>query len=190
MRPKPVYVVDLIRDVVTATQTAVLPELQAYNAFIQQINFIPGTVDEIYEVLTTMSQQASADGKQWPLFALLMSIPEKKAELSGDVKHGIGLDNTVELNILIARRGNNTDKTPARYTNNFKPVLYPIYLEFLNQLFLSTHFITELPNNIPHTKIDFPYYDADKGVNVFNSYVDAIQLKIKLKIRLPNAQYA
>lgn len=184
MRPRPIYVVDLIREVVTATNTAVISELQAYNAFIQAINFIPGTDQEINEILTTMSQQSGSDGKQWPLFALLMSFPENKAQSAGNDKNGVGMDGIVDLNILIARRGNNTDKTPARYTNNFKPVLYPIYLEFLNQLYLSPKFQTELPNNIPHVKIDFPYYNADKEANVFNSYVDAIQIKIKLKILL------
>lgn len=177
MRPRAIYVIDLIREVVAATNTVVLPELQAYNEFIQGINFIPGTEGEINEVLTTMSQQGAMDGKQWPLFALLFSFPINKAPK-------VGVDGSVELNLLIARRGNNTDKTPARYTNNFKPVLYPIALEFLNQLYLSPKFDTELPNNIPHTWIDFPYYNADKDVNVFNSYVDAIQIKIKLKILL------
>lgn len=179
MRPKPIYVIDIIRDVVTATNTAVIAELQTYNAFIQGINFIPGTEGEINEVLTIMSQQTSLDGKQWPLFALLMSFPENKAT-------SVGIDGTEDLNIIIARRGNNTDKTPARYTNNFKPVLYPIYLEFLNQLYLDKRFDTQIAENIPHTKIDYPYYNADKESNVFNSYVDAIQIKIKLKILLKN----
>jgi len=178
-RPIAVYVVDLIRDIVTATNTAVIAELKAAKPFIQAINFIPGTEAEINEVLTMMSQQFSQDGKQWPLFALLMSFGESKAPL-------VGIDGTADLNILIAMGSNNTDKTPARYDNTFRPVLYPIYLEFLNQLYFSPKFDTELPDHIQHTKIDFPYYSADKDVNVFNSYVDAIQIKIKLKIRLPN----
>jgi hypothetical protein len=37
--------------------------------------------------------------------------------------------------------------------------------------------------------IIFPYYNADQDKNIFNSYVDAIQIKIKLKIKLPNGQY-
>lgn len=176
-RQKPVYVIDIIRDVVTATNTAVIAELQAYNEFIQAINFVPGTEGEINEVLTIMAGQSSLDGKQWPLFGLIMSFPESKGAI-------VGIDGVEDLNIIIARRGNNTDKTPARYENNFKPVLYKIYLEFLNQLYLSGKFSISTPDNIPHTKIDFPYYNADKDVNVFNSYVDAIQIKIKLKILL------
>jgi hypothetical protein len=177
MRAKPVYVVDLIKDVVTATNTAVIAELQSAKPFIQAINFIPGTEGEITDVLTLMSQQYTKDGKQWPLFALLMSFPENKAP-------EVGIDGSVELNIVIAMVSKPEDKTPDRYANNFKPVLYPIYLEFLNQVYLSGKFSVSTPDNIPHVKWDFPYYNSDKQVNVFNSYVDAIQIKIKLKILL------
>lgn len=178
MRPKSVYVVDLIEDVVNATNTAVIAELQAAKPTIQAINFMPGTEGEITDRLTLMSQQFTQDGKQWPLFALIMSFPENKSPY-------VGFDGIEELNIVIANVTKNEYKTPERYVNNFKPVLYPIYLEFLNQLYLDARFQTELPENIPHTKIDFPYYNSDKEVNVFNSYVDAIQIKIKLKILLP-----
>lgn len=180
MRQKAIYVVDLIKQVVTDTNTAVIAELKAYNALIQAINFVPGTEGEINEVLTLMSQQGSTDGKQWPLFALLFSFREQHGQI-------VGVDNTADLNIIIARRGNNTDKTPARYNNNFRPVLYPIYLEFLNQLYLSPVFITNTPDYIPHEKWDFPYYNAERDTNVFNSYVDAIQVKIKLKINVQAA---
>jgi hypothetical protein len=191
MRPVPVYVVDLIQDVVTATNTAVIEELKAVNPLFTAINFIPGTLDEITDVLTVMSQQPADNQNitQWPLFALLMSFPEKKAQPGQGVKLGIGIDNTADLNIVIATVSNPTDRTPARMTNNIKPILFPIYLEFLNQLYYSTKFDTELPNNIPHEMIIFPYYNADQDKNIFNSYVDAIQIKIKLKIKLPNGQY-
>jgi hypothetical protein len=176
MRPKQIVVIDLIRETVEAANTAVIAELQAYDEYIHKVNFVPGTPGEIEEVLTLMSQQGDpVEYERYPLFALLMSFPEN---------HGLilGQDNTVELNILIARRSNNTDKTPDRYENNFKPVLYPVYLEWLNQLFLSPKFAVETPDNIPHTKIDWPYYNGEKDTNAFGDFVDAIQVKIKLKI--------
>lgn len=179
MRPKAIYVIDIIRDVVEATNAAVIAELQTAKPFIQAINFVPGTEGEITDVLTLMSQQFTQDGKQWPLFALMMSFPENKSP-------AVGFDGLEDLNIVIANVTKNEYKTPERYTNNFKPVLYPIYLEFLNQLYYDKRFDTQLPENIPHVKIDFPYYNSDKETNVFNSYVDAIQIKIKLKIKLAN----
>jgi len=177
MRPKPIYVVDMIRDLVTATKDAVIGELAGYG--VQTINFVPGTPEEINEVLVLMSKQSDKEYKRYPLFALIMSFPEEKGRQ-------VGVDGVEDLNILIARRSNNTDKTPARYENNFKPVLYPVYLEFLNQLYLSPKFITETPELIPHTKIDWPYYDGEKQENAFGDFVDAIQIKIKLKLLLKN----
>lgn len=177
MRSRPIYVIDLIRDLVTATNTAVIAELQAVYPTIQAINFIPGTEGEINEVLTVMSQQASKDGKQWPLFGLLFSFPI-------DRNTQVGIDGDADVNLLIARRGNNTDLTPARYDNNFKPVLYPIAMEFLNQVYLSPKFNMPPPEMMSYRWVDYPYYDTEKGENVFNSFVDAIQIKIKLKILL------
>ena len=177
MRPKPIYVVDLIGETVTATNAAVIVELQAYDPMITQVNYQYGSYDEICDTLDKMSQQSDLQYKRYPLFAVIMSFPEQKYQT-------VGYDDLPELNIIIARRSNPTDKTPARYANNFKPVLYPVYLEWLNQLYLSPKFQTEVAHNIPHTKIDYPYYDTDKGENRFNDYVDAIQIKIKLKLLL------
>jgi len=179
MRPKAVFVVDIIRDIVAATNSAVINELKSHDPIIEQLNFVPGTPLEIEEVLTLMSQNPNAEYKRYPLFALIMSFPEDRGRQ-------VGVDGIEDLTLLIARRSNNEDKTPARYCNNFKPVLYPIYLEFLNQLYLDPRTITETPENIPHQKIDYPYYDAEKGANAFGDYVDAIQIKIKLKLLLKN----
>lgn len=177
MRPKAIYYVDLIGETVAATNTAVIAELQAHDPMIEQVNYQYGSYDEICDTLDKMSQQSDMQYKRYPLFAVIMSFPEQRYQ-------EVGFDGLLELNIIIARRSDGTDKTPARYTNNFKPVLYPVYLEWLNQLYLDGRFNIELPNNIPHIKIDYPYYDTEKGENRFNDFVDAIQIKIKLKVLL------
>jgi hypothetical protein len=179
MRPKPIYVVDVIEKTVDATNTAVIDELKNFDPMIEQINYQYGSYDEICSTLDQMSKQSDKQYKRYPLFAVIMSFPEDKGRQ-------VGVDGVEDLNIIIARRSNPTDKTPARYCNNFKPVLYPVYLEWLNQIYLSGKFIVETPENIPHQKIDWPYYDTEKGENRFNDYVDAIQIKIKLKLLLKN----
>lgn len=176
MRPKAIYIVDLIGETVAATNTAVIAELKVADPMITQVNYQYGSYDEICDTLDKMTQ-GDQQFMRYPLFAVIMSFPEQKYQT-------IGFDDVPELNIIIARRSDGVDKTPARYTKNFKPVLYPVYLEWLNQLYLSPKFQTEQADNIPHTKIDYPYYDTEKGENRFNDYVDAIQIKIKLKILL------
>ena len=179
MRQQPMFVHELIGEVVAKTAIAVMPELTAYSQYITDINYQPGTFTEITKILTTMSKQPSKEYRRYPLFALIFSFNEDKGKV-------IGFDNEADLTLIIARRTEKAIGTLARYEQNFKPVLYPIYLEFLNQLWLDPRFSTNQPELIPHVKTDFPYYDGGNDKNPFNDCVDAIQIKIKLKILLKN----
>ena len=178
MRPKQVIVWKLIQEVVAKTNTAVIAELKAFDPIIEQVNFQPGTILEINDTLNHMAQ-GDAQYKRYPLFALLFSFNEDKYKT-------VGFDNEADLRILIARRALKEDKVPERYAKNFEPVLYPVYLEFLNQLYFDPRFETGLPDNIPHSKMDFPYYDTGDNADPLSDCVDAIQIKIKLKILLKN----
>lgn len=180
MRSKPIIVVDLIREVVEKTNTAVIAELQAFDLFIFGINYQPGTLKEINETLTQMSEQPSQELKRYPLFALLTGFSEQKGRQ-------IGVDGLEDLEIIIGRRSKNaTDKTPKRYDDNFRPVLYPIYLEFLNQIDLDRRFLTKGVDLIQHSKIDWPYYNGGNDANPFGDWIDVIILKLQVKILLKN----
>jgi len=77
--------------------------------------------------------------------------------------------------------------TPDRYNINFYPVLYPIYSELLNQIDLDIRTLTQGKDLIPHTKIDWPYWDAGKETNPFNDRLDVVEIKnMKLKLLLKN----
>jgi len=179
MRPKQIIVWQLVRDVVAKTNMAVIAELQAYDNLIAQVNFQPGTIMEINETLQQMTGGTEAYSR-YPLFAMLFSFDESKGQT-------IGQDCTVDCKFVIARRANAIDKVPARYDNNFIPVLYPVYLEFLNQLYLDQRFDTQSPDNIPHIKTDFPYFDTgETDKDPLSDTVDAIQIKIKLRILFKN----
>jgi len=180
MRNKPVYVIDIIRDVVAATQTKVLAELQEANPLIQSLNFIPGTPLEITDVLDVMAKQPTLETKTFPLVGLFIPITENKGE-------AIGIDGIDRLRICIAMTSNATIRTPERYTKNFKPILYPIYYEFLNQLDLDKRILKTDSNGFRHRKIDWPYYNPEGEKNAFNNFVDAIEIKdLELKIKLSN----
>lgn len=181
MTAKPVYIQDIIGDVVTRVNTKLLTQLQAYDPKIVAINYQYG---EYKEVFNTLVQQGKADGgaKKYPLVWLWMPITLD----SGD---RVGIADVSPLRIIIARWGNNTDKTAARYANNFKPVLYPIYLELLNQLYLDPRIIADA-KGIPHRHIDWPYWGGDsppEDANPFSDYVDAIEIKdLKINLLLKN----
>lgn len=179
MRPKQVIVWQLVRDVVAKTNTAVIAELQRFDPLIAQVNFQPGTIMEINETLQQMTGGTQAY-QRYPLFGMLLSFDENKGQT-------IGQDCTVDCRFIIARRSNSTDKVPERYDKNFIPVLYPVYLEVLNQFYLDPRFDTQTPDNIPHIKTDFPYFDTgETDKDPLSDTVDAIQIKIKLRILFKN----
>lgn len=183
MRSKPIIPMYIIRDVVNnRVNPALINALKLLDPQITKINFQPGTIVEIQNTLTKMSQQPSQEYSRYPLFGLIMSFKELKGKQ-------IGIDNTAKLNIVIARRSNATDRTEQRYENNIIPFLYPIYYEFLHQLDADKRFLTKGQDLIPHVKIDYPYYNGDPSVNSnpLGDWVDAIVIQdMELNFNLKN----
>lgn len=182
MRQKPVYVIDILREVVAKTEAKVLAEIiaAAPNRGIVNLNFVPGTPLEITDVLDVMGKQPTGDPKRYPLIGVFLPIREGKGQR-------IGIEGIDSLRICIAMVSDATIRTPERYEKNFKPILYPIYYEFLNQLSLDKRIMSTGSNGFKHTKIDWPYYDPEKQANAFNEFVDAIEIRdLELLIDLKN----
>ncbi len=177
----PVYVVDEIGTVINAVSAQLLAELKAYDSRIEAVNYLYGHPLEIIE---TLKQRDESDGfrfKKYPLVALFQDFPEQHGE--------IGIDSEVTLHLVIARATQPDYKASERYTENFKPVLYPIYFEFLRQLTLSGRFMTYGTSRISHTKIDRVFWGRafEGDANPFNDWLDCIEIKdLKLKINLKN----
>lgn len=178
MTPKPIYIVDIIGDIVAKTNAVVLPSLQAYDPVITGINY---QYDQPLKMQETMVQLTKVGAPKYPLFGLLLPIKEH---------HGIGVDDLSPLRIIIARWSNPTDKTNTRMDNNFKPVLYPIYLEFLNQLDLDKRILSRAADLIDHYKTDWPYWggiNPTEATNPFSDWVDIIEIEnLNLRINTKN----
>jgi hypothetical protein len=178
MTAKPVYIADIIGDVVEKVNTILIDGFKVIDPTIDKINFQYGPYKEVFGNLVQLGKTAGG-AKKYPLVWLW---------LPNVINHGdeIGLSGVSPLRIIIARWGNPTDKTPARYTKNFKPFLYPIYLELLNQLYLDPRIVTDGQGLIPHQQTDWPYWGGDstpEEANPLSDYVDAIEIK-NLKINL------
>ena len=180
MRPQPVYIVDIIGEVVARTEAAVLAELQLADSTITGINYQYGGYKEITDTLTQMTK---ANAPKYPLFYLYMPFEEDKGS-------DVGLDQTSPLRIIIGMWSEPNPKANERYLQNFKKILYPVYLEFLNQLNLDSRFLTQSAELIPHRKTDWPYWGGDnppEGANPFNDWVDVIEIKnLRLQTYLKN----
>ncbi len=73
-----------------------------------------------------------------------------------------------------------TLKAADRYTQNFEPILLPIYYELLEQIAASPEFVSYGAKKLVHTKYDRPYWGkgglSDTQGNVFADCIDAIEI--------------
>lgn len=176
-----IYIEDIIAEI-TAKVSEKMLELHEV-----EVSFMHGhpleIIDCIKKMITTVDNE-SVD-KKYPAIMLIHDIKQNKGEK-------INILSTANLNIVICNLADNNLLAEDRKEQSFKPILHPIYEEFLTQIFLSNKFVgIDHPQLIPHTQTD-RYYWGRKGLfgldqNLFSDYVDAItidnlNLKIKNKI--------
>jgi len=150
-----VYVVDIVEEVVAKTAT----DLDI------NINFVYGDSVDILKNLKDKDGSITLKDSKYVLFAMYMPFPERRGvQLYADV--------TVRR-MTIATLTNQDDEPKARYTNVFKPILYPVYERFLINFARSNYISCKHPNSIIHTKTDVIGYIRVEGVNDF---VDCINL--------------
>lgn len=154
----PLYIVDVMSNAADNTNTEIRKDESSY-LFVnnKNIQFIYGDRDEINKRLQLLSS-----GK-YPLIALVMPFKE---EVGGEYL------NVVIDSLIFATVTGQSELFSTRYANYFKPVLYPIYYEFFNQL---SHFTVEGdPNSIKREKMDIPRIEPSTSEGFTNDFVDAI----------------
>lgn len=195
MTNKPIYVVDIIGDIVNRTSSAIphwLPEgtrninkltllqiFQQYDNKITGIYYEYGYKEDIASLITQKDESVNTRNKKYPCICLQLPFEE-------DINSDIGLINTSNLRIVFVYSSSPEYVPSERYDYAMKPILYPLYAEFMNQLYISGLFQFE-GSKIPHVKTDKPYFDGSEKANGLNDFVDAIVVtKLDLKIRINN----
>lgn len=177
----------MIRDVVAATNTALLPTLKIADPNIIGINYQFGPFLEIRTTLAGWTKVDVTSQQKYPLVALVYPFTETHSGKDP------GIDSTTQVRLIIARISNPTDKTATRYEKNFVPILLPIYEELLNQFDSDGRFNVTSPETMDFKKTDYPFYGGEttedlQKANQFLDFVDAVELKINLTILTPNCQ--
>jgi len=123
--------------------------------------------------------------RKYPLIALFTDFDQEKNNETA------GYYCNANFHLIIANiTTNKENNAEERLTQNFRPILEPIYLEFMKQIKLSGFFICGY--EIPHTKTD-RYYWGKNGLfgqegNIFSDYIDAIEItNLKLKVKKINS---
>lgn len=170
-------VVQILGDIVAKVNTVLMPKLSLVtigeppvNRGIENVNYLYGPPKEIIKTLTAWTASDTYGPKKYPLVAVFQPFNEGKGQQ-------VGVNGVDNLRIIIAMGTVADALTPARYTNNFYPILYPIYEELLRQINFDTRIITQSESLIQHTKVDWPYWDDGNDKNPFNDRLDVIELK-------------
>lgn len=196
----PVYIADIIGEVVQATSDAVvrrnpvkslleviqLNEIAALGStMIQQIRYSKSSFDELIESLFQADGSGEERFNKYPLIHLVRDFYEERGQ-------DVGLYAGTSLSIIIIHQTVQTYKIEDREEKVFKPVLYPIYYEFMRQLYKSlwvfgSDFTT---GEFRHRKIDRAFWgtrNLQGSKNKLNDYVDAIEIQnLELKINFSN----
>jgi hypothetical protein len=186
---EPVYIVDIFRDIVAATSTALLTQLQAVDPLITGIRYEYGHYNDIRERILAYSKTGTK--AVYPLVALFedFRISHKQPGITG----------IANLKLIIVHSSKKDVTRVQRETNVFRPVLYPIYHEFLKQLKLSGKFMLFIAGEVPHDQINRPHWgdpELYKGTTattgtgyIFNEVLDGIEItNLSLITYLPNCQ--
>lgn len=183
MTTQPVYVVDIMGQIVQSVSAQVLATIQANErsvmgrTSIQAINYQYGHFRELILTLSQMDLSTSLRFQKFPLVYLVMDFKEARGKTAAAYAE-------VSLQLLICHQTDGNYKVADRYVNVFKPVLYPIYLSLLQQI---TKHPMCWPSNsdvLPHDKWDRSYWGTSKPVgggntdrSVLNDFVDAIDIQ-------------
>lgn len=138
------------------------------------LNYQYGYVEELDETLIQYNSTPDFASKRFPLVWLMQPFQINRGEK--------GLYGSAEgLKIFIINSTDKTWKASERMANNFKPVIYPIYRELMNQI--NRHVAFESAYQRRHRVTD-RYYWGEAQQSVLNDPVDLVEISnIELKIK-------
>lgn len=178
MKTQPVYVVDIIDDMVKKVSLQLTPKLSLIENTITGVHYLYGHHNDIKKRLIEKTESNETKYTRYPLVALFQDFTET-FDGSGKLK--------VKLQLIIGYHTEATAYMEDRYNKVFKPILYPIYSEFLEQISKSALFGSPETSTIKHEKIDRPHW-GDPGAYgttsyIFSDVLDAIEIRnIELSI--------
>lgn len=168
MEKKPVYITDIIGEAVSAANTALRTKADSWltvNNF--NINYVYGAENHVVQALRNIGNR----GGKYPMIALMMPVRTVRGNSNGFYGEA-----TLPA-IYIATLSDNQRLPPAKYMDNFKPILFPIYYEFLNQLAKHRDVINVGgADRIMHTLSEYPADVTDKANTIFTDFLDILAL--------------
>lgn len=191
MTTAPVYIEDIIGENVQATSDVILPTIKANeiavfgSTLIQQIRYSKSSFDELIETLSQADKSGDERFNKYPLVHLIQDITTDRG---GDA----GVYGTANLNIIFAHQTVQTYKMDDRDAKVFKPVLWPMYYEFMEQLKKSSWIFGtwDTTGEFRHRVIKRAFWgnrQLQGAKNILNDFVDAIEIQnLQVKFNFTN----
>ncbi len=196
----PVYIDDIVGEIVQATSDAIVSKnpnktlLQTIQAnetaalgatMIQQIRYSKSSFDELIETLAQADGSGEERFNKYPLIHLVQDLYIERGQ-------DIGLFGSAPLNIILIHQTDNKYKIEDRDEKVFKPVLWPMYYELLNQFKKSKWvFGSEFETGeFRHRVIKRAFWgnrQLEGRKNKLNDYVDALEIQnLNIKFNFSN----
>lgn len=172
-------------EVVSAVSSAITAKLKNVDPLITGVHYEYGHYTDIQQRLISYSNTASKKQDRYPLIAVF------EDDRVSHQKRGVYGVSGMKVMILALSNPNYTREQREEYT--FKPILYPIYEELLNQIWQSGKFMVYSADQIRHTQINRPHW-GDPGLYSNESYLfgdvlDGIELNnLELTIYLQTCE--
>jgi hypothetical protein len=161
----PVYITDILPEVVAKADTALRTDPQSWMSINNRsITYIEGTQSQIIQQLQTIK-----DGK-YPMVMLILAEGTKQGNVSG-------FEEPLISGIYIATLSDNKRLATAKYTDNFKPVLYPIYFQILEQLAQHPNVVECHPDRIQHKAWRYVADNTNSANPLFTDFVDILGIE-------------
>lgn len=168
------YIEDTLQIITDRVSVAITPTLQEVNDTIEGVFFKFGTVRELNESLIQLGKTNDGSKKKYPLIYLFVDVREP----SGFV----GKYEDLRLRLAIINYTKPTFKAKERLEENFKPIIMPVYREFLRQLTLAGDMFlgATAVELIKHTAIRRYYWGEERqnshDGNPFPDFIDGLEI--------------
>lgn len=159
----PVYIVDVIGEVVAKTSTKLLTQLQLVDPLITGIHYEYGHITDIRERITEKMKTTTNSVDISPMIILIEDFKVIKGRQ-------VGITGITDMKIIILHYSKKDITRVQREVSVFRPVLWPIYNEILNQLRLDGRFSIYDVTKIQHDMIARPHW-GDPGLYGNDAYL-------------------
>ena len=133
------YLIDILKSVTLKAEGAM---------GFPSVNYMYGPIYEIIDKLSIMGESVESSGKKYPMVAIVTDVTERKGERS-DIISSVSLPSVIFACVTDPKL-----MVEDRYENSFKPILQPLYEEWINQLSKAPELETADKLLLKHTKTD------------------------------------